>query len=140
MSSPASLLLINGRCIDIESGLDEVCAVAIKDGVISAIVKATDAEGTASITSESQSSASCSVVDCTGHVVCPGFIDLHSHGAGHIPTAELQAMDGCTFHGELEFGACDVPAWFAEREGDSSSSSSSSLFASTHVCPQLTHD
>jgi cytosine/adenosine deaminase-related metal-dependent hydrolase len=116
MDVPASgvdTLLLGGRCIDPETGLDDVCAVAITGGVVQYLIKASDAEGMAAITSIQPRNGS---VDCANLVVCPGFIDLHSHGAGHVHSAELQAMDGCTFHGELEFGVCDVKSWFAERE------------------------
>ena len=57
--------------------------------------------------------AAAAILDCTGKVVAPGFIDLHSHGAAHRPTARLQALDGVTFQGEFEFGVTDVAAYAA---------------------------
>jgi len=101
-------LLTSGRCIDPESGLDAIKHVAILDGRIIRLIDdgapLPDARST---------------IDCTGLVVCAGFIDLHSHGAGHPPTARMQAMDGVTFHGEFEFGACDVAGWYSARHGQS---------------------
>ena len=32
--------------------------------------------------------------------------------------AARQALDGCTFHGEFEFGVDDVDAWYAARAAD----------------------
>ena len=101
-----STLLTNGRCIDPESGLDDVRHVGVRDGRIVSITDPAlplpEAETT---------------IDCTGLVVTAGFIDIHSHGAGHPRTARMQALDGCTFHGEFEFGVDDPEAWFAAREG-----------------------
>jgi N-acyl-D-aspartate/D-glutamate deacylase len=51
------------------------------------------------------------VVDCSGLVVAPGFIDLHSHGM-KLVDAELQACDGVTTHLELEFGCWPVGAFY----------------------------
>lgn len=102
------LVLAHGRCVDPESGLDGVRHVCIAGDKIKAIVEPA-ADGTVP---EGRRS-----VDCAGLVVAPGFIDLHSHGAGHIQSAEIQAQDGVTFHGELEFGVCgDVSEWYATRE------------------------
>jgi dihydroorotase len=60
------LLLRGGRVVDPASGLDGPRDVLIRDGRIEAVeprIAVGDAE----------------VVDCTGLVVCPGFLDLHVH-------------------------------------------------------------
>jgi hypothetical protein len=57
------LVIANGRVIDPESGLDSVRHVGIRGGRIEA-VSASPLNGTR-------------VIDATGHVVAPGFIDLH---------------------------------------------------------------
>ena len=101
----ADCVLVGGRCIDPESGLDAPRTVVIKDGTVLALLAPTD-----------EVPAAATTLDCTGLVVAPGFVDLHSHGAGHRPTARLQALDGVTFHGEFEFGTDDVDAWYEERE------------------------
>ncbi len=60
------LVLRGGRVMDPASGLDDVRNVAIRDGRIATISRRTlDAPG---------------VLDVTGLVVAPGFIDLHAHG------------------------------------------------------------
>lgn len=61
----ATLLIQNGRVIDPANSRDEVASVLIQDGRIAAIG-----------TTETQADE---VIDATGKVVCPGFIDLHTH-------------------------------------------------------------
>jgi N-acyl-D-aspartate/D-glutamate deacylase len=55
------------------------------------------------------------VIDASGLVVAPGFIDLHAHG--QTPdTYRLEARDGVTTALELEVGTGDVEGWYAERK------------------------
>ena len=84
------LVIVRGRVIDPESGLDAVRSVGIKNGKIAAI-----ADGT--LTGREQ-------LDATGLVVAPGFIDLHSHGQTD-ETYRCQVQDGVTTAFELEVGA-----------------------------------
>jgi cytosine/adenosine deaminase-related metal-dependent hydrolase len=89
-----TMLLRNGRVIDPESRTDDVRDVLVREGRIAAIgehIEAGDAR----------------VIDVTGLVVGPGFIDLHSHThsiAGH----RLQALDGVTTALDLESGVLPV--------------------------------
>ena len=53
--------------------------------------------------------------DCTGKIVCPGFIDLHAHGQNN-ESAVLAACDGVTTHLELEVGTWPVSSFLAQRE------------------------
>ena len=96
------LVLSGGRVMDPESGLDAVRHVGIRDGTIAAISEA-PLEGE-------------TVVDVSGLVVAPGFIDLHAHGQD-LFSSQLQALDGVTTALELESGTGDVEEWYASREG-----------------------
>lgn len=96
------LVLQGGRVMDPESGLSTVADVGIVGGSIAAI-----SEGPLTGTE---------VVDVSGLVVAPGFIDLHAHGQDPF-SRDLQVRDGVTTALELEGGAGDVAGWYASREG-----------------------
>jgi N-acyl-D-glutamate deacylase len=83
------LVVANGRVIDPETGLDDVRSIGIRDGRIAAITNTPLAGRT--------------VLDASGLVVAPGFIDLHAHGQD-LPAARMQAFDGVTTALELESG------------------------------------
>jgi len=83
------LVVANGRVIDPETGLDDVRSIGIRDGRIAAITNTPLAGRT--------------VLDVSGLVVAPGFIDLHAHGQD-LPAARMQAFDGVTTALELESG------------------------------------
>lgn len=95
------LVIVNGRVIDPESGLDAVRSVGIRGGSIVAL--------------ESGPLRGTMVIDAAGHVVAPGFIDLHRHGQND-ENYRYAAMDGVTSALELEVGTADVDAWYRERE------------------------
>ncbi len=97
------LVLLGGRVMDPESGLDTIRNVAIADGAIVAISEG-PLEGEESI-------------DASGLVVAPGFIDLHAHGQDPVSN-RLQAADGVTTALEMEIGVYPVGAWLASREGE----------------------
>ena len=63
---PAALLLKGGRVIDPASDFDKVTDVLIEDGIVKAVETGARADGAR-------------VIDCTGRVVTPGFVDLHVH-------------------------------------------------------------
>src|SRR4030043_989842 len=64
--SDFDMVILNGRVIDPESGLDAVRNIAISEGKIQKLT-------TRTITGKT-------LIDAGGLVVSPGFIDIHQHG------------------------------------------------------------
>src|SRR5258707_14035643 len=91
----SGLVISGGRVVDPASGMDAVGDVAVVDGKIAAV-------GTGLGGAER-------VIDATGLVVAPGFIDLHAHGQS-IPADRMQAFDGVTTTLDLEAGGLSVGA------------------------------
>ncbi|MCX5529224.1 amidohydrolase family protein [Streptomyces sp. NBC_00006] len=94
-------LLQGGRVIDPAGGFDGAADVLVTDGKIAAVGTALTPPPGAEL------------VDATGLVIGPGFVDLHSHVhsiAGH----RLQAMDGVTTALDLEAGLMPVERAYAE--------------------------
>ncbi len=87
------VVIRNGRVLDPESGLDGIRNVGITGNRIAAI-------STAALSGKT-------LVDATGLVVAPGFIDLHSHGQD-AENYRFKAMDGVTTALELEVGVWPV--------------------------------
>lgn len=96
------LVILNGRVMDPESGLDAVRNVGIDGGKIRAI--------------STQPLRGRETIDAKGLVVAPGFIDMHEHGQTPA-NYRYQARDGVTTSLELEIGTSDVDKWYAERKG-----------------------
>ncbi len=96
------VVILNGRVMDPESGLDAVRNIGISDGRVRAVTK--------------ESIAGRTTVDAKGLVVAPGFVDLHVHDM-NAEHHRAQAMDGVTTAFELEVGTADVPKWYDERAG-----------------------
>ena len=90
------LVIRGGRVVDPASGMDAIGDVAVLDGRIAAV-------GTGLGDAER-------VIDATGLVVAPGFIDLHAHGQS-IPADRMQAFDGVTTTLDLEAGVLPVASW-----------------------------
>jgi dihydroorotase len=93
------LVIVNGRVIDPESGLDGIRHVGIRGDRVAAISE-TALAGRATI-------------DARGLIVSPGFIDLHRHGHGDN-SYRYQVRDGVTTSLELEVGTADVDAWYRQ--------------------------
>ncbi len=96
------LVLANGRVMDPESGLDAVRNVAVQNGKIAAISE-TELRGR-------------QVLDVTGLIVAPGFIDFHAHGQDNTAN-RYQARDGVTTALDLEAGKFPVVDYYDQRAG-----------------------
>ena len=99
---PFDIVLANGRVMDPESGLDATRSVGIRGAKIAAISQ--------------EPMPGKIVVDVSGLVVAPGFIDLHAHGQSN-EASKYQARDGVTTALELESGDAFVAAAFRQRQG-----------------------
>ncbi len=91
------IVITNGRVIDPETGLDAIRNVGIYGGKIAAISEFP-------LTGET-------VIEAQGHVVAPGFIDLHAHGQS-IGDYRMQVMQGVTTALELESGVLPIGEWY----------------------------
>lgn len=99
---PYDVVIEGGRVMDPATGRDEVLNIGVIRSEI-VVMTPNAIEGK-------------QVLDAAGHVVSPGFIDLHQHGQS--PTNyRAQIYDGVTTALELEIGVEDIPSWYAEREG-----------------------
>jgi N-acyl-D-glutamate deacylase len=99
------LVILNGRVMDPESGLDAVRNVGVKDGKIAKVTE--------------KSIKGKKTIDATGHVVAPGFVDGHVHTVD-IPLGQKALLrDGVTTTLDLEVGALPVDRWYADLEGKS---------------------
>ena len=96
------VVLAGGRVMDPESGTDAVLDVGITGDRVEAISELPLPGGR--------------VIDASGLVVAPGFVDLHQHGQSD-ETYRFMAHDGVTTGLELEVGTGDVAAFYAQREG-----------------------
>ena len=97
------LVLHGGRVMDPATGLDSIRDVAIQDGKIVAI--------------SDEPLDGVEIIDVTGKVVAPGFIDLHAHGQT-TSDMQIQAHDGVTTALEMEIGVYPVAPWYASMEGN----------------------
>lgn len=99
---PHDLVILGGRVMDPETGLDALRNVGVRDGVVSALTE--------------EPISGRDTIDAEGLIVAPGFIDLHAHGQDSI-SAKLQAQDGVTTALEMEVGVYPVPPWYESRAG-----------------------
>ncbi|MFK7915430.1 MAG: amidohydrolase family protein [Pseudomonadales bacterium] len=97
-------VLLGGRVMDPESGLDAVRNVGIRDGRIATISR--------------RALKGREVIDASGHVVTAGFIDAHFHWVRPVGY-KLGLRDGVTTAMDLEFGALgtQVEQWYEQRAG-----------------------
>ncbi len=60
------LLLKNGRVVDPSTNIDSTLDILIENGKIKEIKERIDVKN-------------CEIIDCSGYIVAPGFIDMHTH-------------------------------------------------------------
>jgi len=94
------VVIQGGRVLDPETSLDAVRDVGIRGNQIAAISE--------------QPLVGTRVINASGLIVAPGFIDLHDHDQS-ASGYRLKAMDGVTTALELEIGPPDVRKFLDER-------------------------
>ena len=95
------VVLKGGRVIDPETKLDAIKNVGILNNRI------------AQISSEPLQGKE--IIDVSGLIVSPGFIDLHIHGRSNVEQ-EYQLHDGVTTALELEWGIEYLKEWYETRK------------------------
>lgn len=118
------IAIVGGRVIDPETGLDQKRNIGITGSTITVV---TDQEINAA-----------KIIDATGLVVSPGFIDMHAHGQT-IPAGRMQAMDGVTTALELEAGVLPISDYYEEmsKEGRPINYGASVNWASARIATHL---
>jgi len=100
------LVVNHGRVMDPASGLADIRHLGVEAGIITTISEQPLAVGKRT-----------TVIDASGLVVAPGFIDIHAHGQDPVSN-RFQAGDGVTTAMELEIGVFPVADWYAGRSGN----------------------
>jgi hypothetical protein len=101
-SQQYDLVILGGRVMDPDSGLDATRNIGITAGKIKIITsKAIKGKDT---------------IQAKNLIVSPGFIDIHSHGQDD-ENYRYKARDGVTTALEMEVGVYPVDPWYKAREG-----------------------
>ena len=103
----ADITIVGGRVIDPASGTDAVRTVLIRNGRI------------VGITDEKIEVAD-RVIDATGLVVAPGFIDILAHIPNDAEPQRFKIMDGVTTVISMHGGPVDIEGWYAGFEAEGS--------------------
>jgi N-acyl-D-glutamate deacylase len=93
MTELYDIVLANGRVIDPETYTDGILNIGINGSTIVAISK--------------EPLRGKDVVDVSGKIISPGFIDTHAHSQ-NIPSSRVQAHAGVTTAVELEAGVLPI--------------------------------
>jgi N-acyl-D-aspartate/D-glutamate deacylase len=98
------LVIEGGRVLDPETGLDATRNIGVTGSKIARI--------------SADSLKAKRVINASGLVVAPGFIDLHQHGQD-ADSGRVKALDGVTTALEMEIGVPDVAKFLKQKEGHS---------------------
>ena len=79
MAKATKVVLRNAHVIDPAQGIDRVAEVAIENGRIAGIDRATDPQGA-------------EIIDLAGHYLCPGLVDIHVHAYGTLGFADPDSI------------------------------------------------
>jgi hypothetical protein len=105
VAEPSFDTVISGaRVIDPESGMDTVANIGIRGNKIAAITEEPIVGST--------------VIDATGLIAAPGFVDLHAHGQDAY-SERISVLDGRTSQLDLEAGALPVSKYYEYKAGRS---------------------
>lgn len=107
------LVITGGRVMDPLSGTDAIAAVAVKEGTIERVTP--DPEEGASL-----AGSAARVIDASGRVVSPGFINTHTHEGVIQESMKVFVKDGITtwVGGNCGFSAIPLSDYFAGIEAD----------------------
>ncbi|MDY0909694.1 amidohydrolase family protein [Microbacterium sp. CFBP9034] len=97
----STTILRGGRVIDPAARTATIADVVVRAGRVE------------SVSTEHVSIADATIVDVTGMIIGPGFVDLHSH-VHSIAGQRLQAFDGVTTTLDLEAGLMPIDVAYAE--------------------------
>ncbi len=97
------VVIHNGRVMDPASGTDMIADVGIRDDRI-VNISSTSLQGR-------------KVLDATGLVVAPGFIDILAGPPRSFEGQSFKVSDGVTTVLAMHGGPIDIPGWYADRAG-----------------------
>ncbi len=106
----ADYVIVNGRVMDPESGLDEVRSVLIKgDRIVAVSDNPIELEG-----------GQVRVIDAQGLVVAPGFVDILAHPRASLEPQEYKIKDGVTTVVSMHGGPVEIDEWYSRIEAEGS--------------------